>query len=152
MKQFSADHRGSSIRRARVAFDCLESKRFRIRAGENVEYRCSSFFRRDPFGLQINHSRATRNLEGVVHNKTRRSRSAGRRSTQTRSFMHISRYREKSAVKTARKNRLEIIAAQLSRREMVKFGLIGASGYLVCKHGLSHWASGGLPIGCDART
>ena len=58
--------------------------------------------------------------------------------------MRISRYREKSAVKTARKNRLEIIAAGLSRREMVRFGLIGASGYLVSKHGLSHWASGGV--------
>src|SRR5438874_11953077 len=65
--------------------------------------------------------------------------------------MRISRYREKSAVKTARKNRLEIIAAGLSRREMVRFGLIGASGYLVSKHGLSHWASGGV-AGCDSRT
>ena len=66
--------------------------------------------------------------------------------------MRISRYREKSAVKTARKNRLEIIAAQLSRREMMKFGLIGASGYLVSKHGLSHVASGGGLAGCDSRT
>src|SRR5258705_1898562 len=67
--------------------------------------------------------------------------------------MRISRYRESSSVKTARKNRLEIVAAQLSRREMVKFGLIGAGGYLVFKDGLSHWASGGtIPWGCDSRS
>jgi FtsP/CotA-like multicopper oxidase with cupredoxin domain len=35
---------------------------------------------------------------------------------------------------------------------MVKFGLIGAGGYLVSKHGLSHWASGGTAVsGCDSR-
>src|SRR5262245_24293522 len=73
-------------------------------------------------------------------------------STQARCLMRITRYREKSAVKAARKNRLEIIAAQLSRREMMRFGLIGASGYLTFKHGLSHWASGGLPVGCDMST
>src|SRR5262245_38017949 len=65
--------------------------------------------------------------------------------------MRISRYREPSILKVARKNRLEIVAAQLSRREMVKFGLVGAGGYLAFKHGLSHWASG-APWGCDSRT
>src|SRR6266576_3140653 len=56
--------------------------------------------------------------------------------------MHISRYREKKSLANARKNRLEIIKAQLSRREMMKAGLLGAGGYLVLKNGLSQWASG----------
>src|SRR5215468_8817037 len=56
--------------------------------------------------------------------------------------MHILRFREKKSLANARKNRLEIIKAQLSRREMIKAGLIGAGGYLVLKNGLSQWASG----------
>src|SRR5438128_1473322 len=56
--------------------------------------------------------------------------------------MHISRYREKKSLANARKNRLEIVKAQLSRREMMKAGLLGAGGYLVLKNGLSQWASG----------
>jgi FtsP/CotA-like multicopper oxidase with cupredoxin domain len=56
--------------------------------------------------------------------------------------MRIIRYREKSSVANARKNRLEIIAAGLSRRELIKYGLISSSGYLVFKNGLSQYASG----------
>jgi FtsP/CotA-like multicopper oxidase with cupredoxin domain len=56
--------------------------------------------------------------------------------------MHISRYREKKSLANARKNRLEIIKAQLTRRDMMKAGLLGAGGYLVLKNGLSQWASG----------
>ena len=56
--------------------------------------------------------------------------------------MHITRYREKKSLAIARKNRLEIVKAQLNRREMLKAGLIGSSGYLVFKNGLSQWASG----------
>ena len=56
--------------------------------------------------------------------------------------MHITRFREKQSLANARKNRLEIIKAQLSRREMLKAGLLGAGGYLVLKNGLSQWASG----------
>ncbi len=56
--------------------------------------------------------------------------------------MHILRFREKKSLANARKNRLEIIKAQLSRREMIRAGLIGAGGYLVLKNGLSQWASG----------
>src|SRR5262249_52846015 len=37
----------------------------------------------------------------------------------------------------ARKNRQEIIAAGLSRREMFKLGLLTSAGYLVAKKGLS---------------
>src|SRR3954463_1137387 len=56
--------------------------------------------------------------------------------------MNILRFREKKSLANARKNRLEIIKAQLSRREMIRAGLIGAGGYLVLKNGLSQWASG----------
>src|SRR5215475_9046497 len=56
--------------------------------------------------------------------------------------MHILRFREKKSLANARKNRLEIIQAQLSRRDMFKAGLLGAGGYLVLKNGLSQWASG----------
>jgi len=56
--------------------------------------------------------------------------------------MRILRYRELPSVANARKNRLEIIAAGLSRRELIKYGLISSSGYLVFKNGLSQYASG----------
>src|SRR5215475_10295911 len=56
--------------------------------------------------------------------------------------MHILRFRESKSLANARKNRLEIIKAQLNRREMIKAGLLGAGGYLVLKNGLSQWASG----------
>ncbi|TMQ04711.1 MAG: hypothetical protein E6J91_42735 [Deltaproteobacteria bacterium] len=56
--------------------------------------------------------------------------------------MHISRFREKKSLAIARKNRLEIIKAQLNRRDMIKAGLLGAGGCLVLKNGLSQWASG----------
>jgi FtsP/CotA-like multicopper oxidase with cupredoxin domain len=56
--------------------------------------------------------------------------------------MRITRYREQKLLSIARKNRLEIVKAQLTRREMFKAGLIGAGGFLVLKSGLSQWASG----------
>src|SRR5215510_3193248 len=55
---------------------------------------------------------------------------------------NILRFREKKSLAIARKNRLEIIKAQLNRRDMMKAGLLGAGGYLVLKNGLSQWASG----------
>jgi FtsP/CotA-like multicopper oxidase with cupredoxin domain len=55
--------------------------------------------------------------------------------------MYIIR-REKKSLAIARKNRLEIVKAQLSRREMMKYGLITGTGVLVYKNGLSQWASG----------
>src|SRR5262245_50780426 len=57
--------------------------------------------------------------------------------------MRMRRYQEPHLLTIARRNRLEIIQAKLSRREMIRYGLIGASGYLAFKNGLSHWASGG---------
>jgi hypothetical protein len=56
--------------------------------------------------------------------------------------MRIARFGEKKSLTIARRNRLEIIQAGLSRREMIKLGLIGTTGYLVFKNGLSQWASG----------
>jgi len=51
----------------------------------------------------------------------------------------INRKRESEAYQ-AQKNRQEIIAARLTRRDMVKLGLISSTGYLVHKRGLSAWA------------
>src|SRR6476646_4816362 len=56
--------------------------------------------------------------------------------------MRVRRYHESKLLTIARNNRREIIAAGLSRREMIRHGLIGASGYLAFKGGLSQWASG----------
>jgi len=48
----------------------------------------------------------------------------------------------KKDVDNARKNRLELIAAGLSRRELFKMGLLTGAGYLVAKNGLSSRAWG----------
>jgi hypothetical protein len=58
--------------------------------------------------------------------------------------------REKLAL-TAQKNRREIVKANLSRREMMRMGLLTASGSLVVKQGLSaRWAwADGAPDGSD---
>ncbi len=48
----------------------------------------------------------------------------------------ISKSRRKEA-KEAKKNRLEIIKAQLTRREMIQMGLLTSAGLLVPKRGLS---------------
>src|SRR5215471_1635456 len=48
----------------------------------------------------------------------------------------INRKRRKE-IENAAKNRREIIAAQLSRREMMKMGLLTSAGYLIPKKGLS---------------
>jgi FtsP/CotA-like multicopper oxidase with cupredoxin domain len=54
---------------------------------------------------------------------------------------------------TAQRNRLEIVRAQLSRRDLFKMGLLTATGYLVTKHGLSSRASAdsGVPVGPPTR-
>ncbi|MCI0539610.1 MAG: multicopper oxidase domain-containing protein [Verrucomicrobiales bacterium] len=46
-------------------------------------------------------------------------------------------------IHNAAKNRRELIAAGLSRRDMLKLGLITSAGYLVTKNGLSAWAQSG---------
>jgi len=47
----------------------------------------------------------------------------------------------------ARKNRLEIIAAGLKRRDLFKMGLLTSAGFLVPKKGLSAWATAGCGPG-----
>ncbi|WP_394850166.1 multicopper oxidase domain-containing protein [Pendulispora brunnea] len=58
--------------------------------------------------------------------------------------MRLLKWRPSKLGLIARRNRQEIIAAGLTRRELLKMGLISASGYLVSKGGLSAWASGGI--------
>src|ERR1044071_1213549 len=58
--------------------------------------------------------------------------------------------------RNAAKNRREIIAARLSRRDLIKAGLLTSAGYLIQKNGLSARAqfSGGGSFGgsdCDRR-
>src|SRR5260370_41113456 len=48
------------------------------------------------------------------------------------------------------KNRREIIAARLSRRELIKMGLVTGAGYLIAKPGLSARAATPIPIGQPA--
>src|SRR5260370_2290146 len=48
----------------------------------------------------------------------------------------------KKDIDNARKNRLALIAAGLSRRELFKMGLLTGAGYLVAKKGLSSRAWG----------
>jgi len=56
--------------------------------------------------------------------------------------MRLLRFHEPAALRAARRNRKEIVAAQLSRRELIKLGLVTGAGSLVFEHGLSQWASG----------
>src|SRR5262245_3710782 len=53
------------------------------------------------------------------------------------SAMRILKYRPGTLALTAFRNRLEIIKAGLSRRDLIKMGLITSGGYLVAKVGLS---------------
>ena len=50
-------------------------------------------------------------------------------------------------MENARKNRLEIVKAGLSRRELFKMGLLTTTGYLIPKSGLSAWATNGCSPG-----
>src|SRR5262249_57120702 len=51
----------------------------------------------------------------------------------------------------AQKNRREIIAARLSRRDMIRMGLLTGAGYLIPVKGLSARADGGpIPVGQPA--
>jgi len=64
--------------------------------------------------------------------------------------------RREREIRNAAKNRREIIAARLSRRDLIKAGLLTSAGYLIQKNGLSARAqfSGGGSFGgsdCDRR-
>ena len=57
--------------------------------------------------------------------------------------MRLIKYGENKLALRARENRQELIAARLSRRDMVRMGLLGTGGFLVAQKGLSAWASRG---------
>jgi FtsP/CotA-like multicopper oxidase with cupredoxin domain len=61
----------------------------------------------------------------------------------------VSRARHKEMI-NAQKNRRDIIAAQLTRREMIKMGLLTGAGYLIAKPGLSARAAAPIPVGQPA--
>src|SRR4030095_12487309 len=52
-------------------------------------------------------------------------------------FMHLLKYRWSRLARNAWRNRQEIIAGRLSRRDLLKLGLLTGAGYLVAQHGLS---------------
>jgi FtsP/CotA-like multicopper oxidase with cupredoxin domain len=56
--------------------------------------------------------------------------------------MKLLRHREPASLRAARRNRQDIVAARLSRRELIKLGLVSSAGSLAFQHGLSQWASG----------
>lgn len=49
----------------------------------------------------------------------------------------------KKEIPTALANRQELIKAHLTRRDLIRVGLLTSAGYLVAKQGLSSRASGG---------
>ena len=51
--------------------------------------------------------------------------------------MHLLKYRWSRLARNAWRNRQEIIGARLSRRDLLKLGLLSGAGYLLAKHGLS---------------
>lgn len=51
--------------------------------------------------------------------------------------MHLLKYRPTKLARIARRNRQEIVRANLSRRQLFRLGLITSAGYLVVKPGLS---------------
>ena len=57
--------------------------------------------------------------------------------------------RREREIRNAAKNRREIIAARLSRRDMIKAGLLTSAGYLIQKNGLSARAQ--FSSDCDNR-
>jgi FtsP/CotA-like multicopper oxidase with cupredoxin domain len=57
--------------------------------------------------------------------------------------MRILKFRWSRRTKTAWKNRQEIVRAGLTRRDLLKYGLITTAGVLIPREGLSQWGGGG---------
>ncbi len=57
--------------------------------------------------------------------------------------------RREREIQNASKNRREIIAARLSRRDLIKAGLLTSAGYLIHKKGLSARAQFGVVAGAN---
>ncbi len=71
--------------------------------------------------------------------------------------MHLLKYAWKSRARRSFLNRQEIIRSRLTRRDLFAMGLLGSSGYLLAKQGLSAWADGGCnegecELGCSPPT
>src|SRR5262245_17591433 len=57
--------------------------------------------------------------------------------TEEKMAMRLLKYRPTKLALTAFRNRLELIKAGLTRRDLLKMGLLTSAGYLVAKSGLS---------------
>jgi FtsP/CotA-like multicopper oxidase with cupredoxin domain len=67
--------------------------------------------------------------------------------------MRLLKYKPGRLARIARRNRQEIIAAGLSRRDLFRMGLLTGAGYLVAKSGLSARAStGGIGVASDPES
>src|SRR3954468_11101962 len=102
----------------------------------------SSFLVRCSFDVVISVDADVRSCYPIANAVVRCLRAVRAVSALGRWIMRLRRYEEKKSLAVARRNRLEIVEAQLSRREMIRSGLIGGAGYLAFKNGLSQWASG----------
>ena len=56
--------------------------------------------------------------------------------------MRVLKYRWSRRTKTAWKNRQEIVTSRLTRRDLLKYGLITTAGVLIPREGLSQWGGG----------
>jgi FtsP/CotA-like multicopper oxidase with cupredoxin domain len=63
--------------------------------------------------------------------------------------MHLLRHGAAKVALRALRNRQEIIQAGLTRRDLLKMGLLSSSGYLALQGGLSAWASGSSSAECE---
>ena len=69
--------------------------------------------------------------------------------------MHLLKFRPAALAEIARKNREEIVRAGLTRRDLIKLGLLTSSGYLIPVRGLSaqtSCAAGVCQLGCSPPT
>jgi FtsP/CotA-like multicopper oxidase with cupredoxin domain len=69
--------------------------------------------------------------------------------------MHPLKFRPSPLAEIARKNRAEIVRAGVTRRELIRLGLLTSSGYLISKRGLSAQSScdaGACQLGCSPPT
>jgi FtsP/CotA-like multicopper oxidase with cupredoxin domain len=69
--------------------------------------------------------------------------------------MHPLKFRPARLAEIARKNRAEIVRAGVTRRELIRMGLLTSSGYLISKRGLSAQTTclaGACQLGCSPPT
>ena len=68
--------------------------------------------------------------------------------------MHLLKFRPPKLVEIARRNRLELVKAGLTRRDLFRLGLLTSGGYLIGQRGLSAdgCAGGVCQLGCSPPT